>query len=155
MCRVESVIVGEDFKCGYAEEQITALELSGVFSSMGRDVSVDIVPPVMDEEDHIRISSTRIRELISQGQVAKANRLSGSAYRYDLAGHEFARTQEGYVTAVTGSQRLPEGGTYLASLILSDGRARMCRIRIENSTLTLEDLPYKGVLKADSICIIS
>lgn len=144
MCRVNAVIVGEDFKCGNASEQVTAQELPSVFAQLGKgDVAVDIVPPVLDG-DRVRISSTRIRELVSQGLVAEANRLIGSPYRFDLLGSDLRREGEALAgKRAEGGQRLPADGSYLALLNTTGEVGIPCILEVEGDSfrITADGIP--------------
>lgn len=154
MCRVNAVIVGEDFRCGYAGNQITASEMSLAFESEGVSADVRIIPPVLDA-CRVRISSTRLRELLAQGDIAGVNRLAGSAYRYDLTENVFVR-QEGWYTstAVTG-QGLPGDGEYAAVLIFLNKSCEDCVLRVEGRKLYILSSAPLDRITADSIMISS
>lgn len=150
MCRVKAVIVGEDFKCGSPSDQITAKELSDAFHDEGCEVEVDVIPPVMDS-DHVRISSTHIRQLVSAGDIARANRLAGSPYRYDLASCQLERLGSCLVTQAVGTQRLPGEGIYAARLLLLDGSSIKGQLEIRHDCLSFRPLVDVDVARADSI----
>ena len=150
MCRVKAVIVGEDFKCGSPSDQITAKELSDAFHDEGCEVEVDVIPPVMDS-DHVRISSTHIRQLVSAGDIARANRLAGSPYRYDLVSCRFERLGSCLVTQAVGTQRLPGDGIYAARLLLLDGSSIKGRLEIRHDCLSFRPEADVDVARADSI----
>lgn len=154
MCRVNAVIVGEDFRCGYAGNQITASEMSLVFENDGVSADVMIIPPVLDA-GRVRISSTRLRKLLAQGDIAAVNRLAGSAYRYDLTENVFVR-QEGWYTsmAVTG-QGLPGDGEYNAVLIFLNKSSEDCVLKVVGRKLFIRSSAPLDRITADSIMILS
>ena len=152
MCRVKTVIVGEDFKCGSPSGQVTALQLSDVFRSYGCEVNVDIIPPVMDRNG-TRISSTHIRQLVSQGELKLAMSLAGSPYRYDLSDNSFRKTGDSYVTTPVSTQRLPEDGQYPGELILLTGEKVKCTVSLLNDSISIKPVIDTDLVKADSILI--
>ena len=114
MCRVKAVIVGEDFKCGAPSSQVTAEELGREFASIGYDVDVDIRPAVMGD-DQMRISSTRLREMIRTGDMDSVSRVSGRPYTIDLQGIRQERGSKGlFMKRSAFSQLLPPEGRYRA-----------------------------------------
>ena len=152
MCRVRAVIVGEDFKCGSPSDQITARELSDAFHESGCDVDILVIAPVMDS-DHVRISSTHIRQLVSSGDISRANRLAGSPYRYDLADNSLSQMGSCLVTQAVGTQRLPADGCYASRLILLDGTSLKGRLEVRAHCLSFCPEVECTVSSADSICI--
>lgn len=154
MCRVNAVIVGEDFRCGYAGNQITASEMSLAFESEGVSADVMIIPPVLDA-GRVRISSTRLRKLLAQGDIAAVNRLAGSAYRYDLTENVFVRQDGWYTsTAVTG-QGLPGDGEYNAVLIFLNKSSEDCVLKVAGRKLFIRSSAPLDRITADSIMILS
>ena len=114
MCRVKAVIVGEDFKCGAPSSQVTAEELGREFASIGYDVDVDIRPAVMGD-DQMRISSTRLREMIRTGDMDSVSRVSGRPYTIDLQGIRQEKGSKGlFMKRSAFSQLLPPEGRYRA-----------------------------------------
>lgn len=73
------ICCGEDFRFGKGAEGDTAL-LSTLCAKHGAELV--IVPPVEDSEG--KISSTRIRAAIEEGNIELANRLLGREYQYTL-----------------------------------------------------------------------
>ncbi len=114
MCRVKAVIVGEDFKCGAPASRITAEELGREFASIGFDVDVDIRPSVMGD-DQMRISSTRLREMIRTGDMDGVSRVSGRPYSLDLSAADTEEGKGGLIMKRSSfSQLLPPDGRYRA-----------------------------------------
>lgn len=154
MCRVNAVIVGEDFRCGYAGNQITAGELSRAFECEGVAADVRIIPPVLDT-GRVRISSTRLRELLAQGDIAGVNRLAGSAYRYDLTDNVFVSDGGWYNSMAVTGQGLPGDGIYRALLILMNKSCEDCILRIEEKKLVIRSSYPLDRNGADSIMFLS
>lgn len=154
MCRVEAVIVGEDFRCGSPSDQIAACELSDAFASSGVHVEVLVIPPVEDDS-HIRISSTHIRTLVSQGDFATVCELSGQPYEFDLMDNSFIRTGSGFRTQNVTGQRLPADGRYRASVVLLDGREVESTLLIDRDGLLISPIEDIDLVKADTIRIFS
>lgn len=73
--RASSVHVGPNFRFGYRQSGDTE-----VLEELGKQegFSVEVVP--MLQVRHDRVSSTRIRELLTEGKVHKANRLLGRPF---------------------------------------------------------------------------
>ena len=131
MCRVNAVIVGEDFRCGYAGNQITASEMSLAFESEGVSADVMIIPPVLDA-GRVRISS-----------------------RYDLTENVFVRQDGWYTsTAVTG-QGLPGDGEYNAVLIFLNKSSEDCVLKVVGRKLFIRSSAPLDRITADSIMILS
>lgn len=68
----QHLVVGHDFRFGYRGEG-TAEKLAGYCG--GHGMGSDIIPPV--KVDGVTVSSTRIRALVSEGDMAGAERLLG------------------------------------------------------------------------------
>ena len=113
-----------------------------------------LIPPVLDA-GRVRISSTRLRKLLAQGDIAAVNRLAGSAYRYDLTENVFVR-QEGWYTstAVTG-QGLPGDGEYNAVLIFLNKSSEDCVLKVAGRKLFIRSSAPLDRITADSIMILS
>ena len=103
------------------------------------------------DSDHVRISSTHIRQLVSAGDIARANRLAGSPYRYDLVSCRFERLGSCLVTQAVGTQRLPGDGIYAARLLLLDGSSIKGRLEIRHDCLSFRPEADVDVARADSI----
>jgi riboflavin kinase/FMN adenylyltransferase len=74
--RAEALVEGEDFRFGARRRgDVRLLDTL----CRGDGISLDVVPPVLDGGR--AVSSSRLRELISAGDVAEAARLSTAAYR--------------------------------------------------------------------------
>lgn len=115
------VCCGGDFRFGRSAEGDVArlIELCGP-----RGIEVDVVPEVMLGGE--RVSSTKIRALLSDGEVESAAALLGRTFGYELtvvSGKKLGRT----IDCPTINQKLPDGfitprlGVY-ASTAITDGK---------------------------------
>ena len=145
MCRVKAVIVGEDFKCGAPSSQVTAEELGREFASIGYDVDVDIRPAVMGD-DQMRISSTRLREMIRTGDMDSVSRVSGRPYTIDLQGIMQEKGSKGlFMKRSAFSQLLPPEGRYRAEYAGSPAALE----------ITPEAVILEGEGKGDTVSILT
>jgi riboflavin kinase/FMN adenylyltransferase len=118
--RADLVIVGENFRFGARAAGDTA-----ALESLGAELGFDVQAlPLVSGEDADAWSSTRIREAISEGDVASAtlmlgrpHRLEGVVVRGDQRGREL-----GYPTAnldVTRDLAIPPDGVYAGWLVVA------------------------------------
>ncbi len=130
------LVVGHDFRCGYRLDT----DIDGIRSFFaGSDVDVVAVDPVADGAP---VSSTRIRELIVSGDVARAGALLGRPYSLDVANeeveHDGARS---YIVKgernllLESRQLLPPPGPYRAEIGTGVSDGELERI---GSEVTLE-----------------
>lgn len=119
---LRTVAVGEDWRFGHRRAGDVPLleEEAGK-----RGFRLVAVPPVMFEGD--RISSTRIRQAIHDGNLDEAARMLGRRYAVSgpvLAGDQLGR-QIGFPTAnlATGNLQLPPGGVWAVRASHADGRS--------------------------------
>ncbi len=118
--RARALVEGEDFHFGARRRGDVGL-LGTLCHQDG--IPLDVVPPVLDAGRPV--SSSRLRELISAGDVAAAARLLTSAYRITgtvVAGARRGRTL-GFPTANLAeiATLLPGNGVYAAVAVLPDG----------------------------------
>lgn len=111
------IITGFDHKTGSDMKQLEATEQYEAIH----------VPQVSD--GGLKISSTRIRDAINQGNIEKANALLG--YSYEMTGlvvHGFARGRQlGYPTAnlvIKDYIRIPPAGVYTVDVLIQGERHR-------------------------------
>ena len=116
-----AVICGYDFHFGCRAAGDVSL-LAGLCNQRG--IELDIVPAVLVDGE--RVSSTRIRALLGQGDVETAGKLLGRAFGYDFTvvhGKRLGRT----IDSPTINQRLPDSfvslrhGVY-AAVAFAEGR---------------------------------
>ncbi|HUX50123.1 MAG TPA: FAD synthetase family protein [Spirochaetia bacterium] len=93
--RPQLVVLGKDFRCGHKNDtDATAVE---ELLSHQR-VQVDVVEPIAD--DGYRVSSTRIRAAIQNGDFHTARRLLGVEYFVSLTGTSAGLTADSYAVSV-------------------------------------------------------
>lgn len=149
MCRVKAVVVGEDFKCGTPNSQVTAKELEKEFESTGNSVDVFIRETIMD--DQVRISSTLLRQMIQKGDLDGVKRLSGRPYIIDLVGKTIVNNNSLTFATSSINQVLPPFGTYKALLKLKSGNSIACKVTIDESKLMID----KNEKDVESLSIIT
>ncbi len=125
-----SVVIGHDFHFGKARAGNAAL-LTEMGSALGFEVIE--IPPVAEGE--ITVSSTAVRKLVGDGDVAGAQRLLGRPHEArglvvmgDGRGREM-----GYPTAnvnVAPEILLPDNGVYAGSYVFPDGTVRTAAISV-------------------------
>jgi riboflavin kinase/FMN adenylyltransferase len=109
---VRGVVVGSTFRFGHGREGDVTL-MARVFEEAG--VALRAVENTKDEKDE-RISSTRIRELIANGDVPSADHLLGHAY--ELRGKVVAGSGRGHgmgfptANIAVPEKLLPKDGVY-------------------------------------------
>ncbi len=118
---VRTIAVGEDWRFGHHRSgDVTFLEQEAA----RRGFKLEAVPPVMHDGD--RISSTRIRQAIRDGNLDAADQMLGRPYTVNgtvVEGRKLGRTI-GFPTANlnTGEAQLPPDGVWAVRALLPDGR---------------------------------
>lgn len=129
---VRYVSVGEDFHFGHRRTG-TAADLKAIASSYGIDVEIVSLEKCQGE----RISSSLIRQSLSSGEIAQANRLLGRSYTLIgtvVKGQQLGRTI-GFPTAnlqLPEDKFLPKHGVY--------------SVRVCSSSLASLAVPQSGVM---------
>lgn len=106
------ISVGENFRFGY-QRQGTAETLSAIAAQFGITVNI----ATLQKKEHQRISSSRIREALSEGKIKLANELLGRPYMLSgtvITGEQRGRTI-GFPTAnlaVPRNKLIPRYGVY-------------------------------------------
>ena len=118
---VRTIAVGEDWRFGHNRSGDVAFLAN---EAKPRGFQLEAVPPVMFEGD--RISSTRIRQAIRDGNLTAAAGMLGRPYSVSgevNAGDQLGRTI-GFPTAniPTGDAQLPPGGVWAVRVSGVDGR---------------------------------
>jgi riboflavin kinase/FMN adenylyltransferase len=137
------VVVGETFRFGH-EQRGDALALARLGETLG--FTVRAVPAVLD--DGRPVSSSRIREALTEGDVARAASLLGRPYSVEgpvVEGDRRGRTI-GVPTANVdaGDVLLPGHGVYAGTCRLDDGRSRLAVVNVgrrptfDGRTVTVE-----------------
>lgn len=120
---VRTIAVGEDWRFGHNRSGDTNfLEQEAT----RRGFKLEAVPPVMHDGE--RISSSRIRQAIRDGNLDAAEQMLGRPYTVSgtvCEGKKLGRTL-GFPTAnlVTGEAQLPPDGVWAVTARLADGRPR-------------------------------
>lgn len=118
---LRTIAVGEDWRFGHKRAgDVSLLQRE----AEKRGFRLEAVPPVMFDGD--RISSTRIRQAIHDGNLDEAARMLGRHYTVSgpvVAGDQLGR-QLGFPTAniATGNLQLPPGGVWVVRVSHADGR---------------------------------
>lgn len=122
---VHAIVIGYDHRFGRNREGDL-----GLLKQLGEihDIRVEEIPA--HEVDHMKVSSTKIRQALLAGDVAKAGELLGYAYPLSgvvVKGDQLGRTL-GYPTAniaaVDPDKLIPADGVYAVEVQLKDGRQR-------------------------------
>ncbi len=125
-CNIKALICGFDYHYGQFGK--------GDIESLKRDADFEVVVIDAVSDNEGKISSTRITNLIEEGEVHKAEELLGYAYRvegYVVHGNAKGRTI-GYPTAnvsVPSEYLEPKGGVY-ACFALIDGKKYKAMVNI-------------------------
>lgn len=118
---VRTIAVGEDWRFGHHRGGDVPF-LEG--QAAARGFKLEAVPPLMHDGD--RISSTRIRQAIRDGNLDDAEIMLGRSYSVTgtvVAGNQLGRTI-GFPTANldTGEAQLPPDGVWAVRALLPEGR---------------------------------
>jgi riboflavin kinase/FMN adenylyltransferase len=118
---IRTIAVGEDWRFGHNRSgDVSFLEKQAVLHGF----KLEAVPPVMHDGE--RISSTRIRQAIRDGNFQAAEQMLGRPYSVAgtvVTGKKLGRTL-GFPTAnlATGEAQLPPDGVWAVQTLLPDGR---------------------------------
>jgi len=110
--RPQLVVLGKDFRCGHKNDT----DATAVKELLAHQrVHVDAVEPVLD--DGYRVSSTRIRAAIQNGDLHTARRLLGAEYLLSLIGTSAQLTANGFaVTIGSLKQVVPARGMFQVTM---------------------------------------
>ena len=118
---VKTIAVGEDWRFGHHRSgDVNFLQQEAA----KRGFKLEAVSPVMHDGE--RVSSTRIRQAIRDGNLATAEQMLGRPYSVSgkvTEGKKLGRTL-GFPTAnlTTGEAQLPPDGVWAVRVLLPDGR---------------------------------
>lgn len=138
------VFVGADFRFGHRNRGDVAL-LTDLGSSLGFEVR--LIDEVLADQDHV-VSSTLVRNLLSEGRVREATRLLGrppAVRGIVVHGQERGRAM-GYPTANLSQSHegfIPADGIYAARLTVDD-RTMPAAVSVGNNP-TFDGVPDKQV----------
>lgn len=145
----KAIVVGEDFHFGHQRRGNVEL-----LATMGAELGFDIVPlelvgtdgrPAADAAD--RVSSTAIRKLLRDGDLARANELLGRPHEVrGTVGHGDKRARDlGFPTAnvnVPDEICLPRDGIFAGWYLRPDGRPRPAAISLGRRPTFYDAQPY-------------
>lgn len=119
-CNMKFLFVGQDFRCGYNGN--TGIKEVKDFSNE-KNISLVVIDTVSIQG--IRVSSSAIREAVSQGKMKYAEQLLGRPYVIDGTNLDWTYTiRKGvytfFVDVKAVTQVLPPEGKYNVSVLLSD-----------------------------------
>jgi riboflavin kinase/FMN adenylyltransferase len=115
------MVVGTDFSLGH-----NRMGNVSFLQEYGREHSIQVVPVELEEAERARISSTRIRSLVSEGQISEANELLG--HPVVVSGMVIRGDQRGRRLGFPTANLLPE----LHKLVPADG-IYAARVQIEGT----------------------
>ena len=98
---IRAMIVGTDFSLGH-----NRMGNVPFLQEYGREHSIRIMPVELEEAERARISSTRIRSLVSEGQITEANELLG--HSVVVSGVVIQGDQRGRLLGFPTANLLPE-----------------------------------------------
>lgn len=130
-CRLEYVVIGENFSCGY-RARFTARRIEAWFT--GSPTAVDIVPSVTSGD--IRVSSSLVREAVASGNMNVATELLGRPFTLDLESVQSEKDDRFVYVKTDGIvQILPPPGLYEVACAGHDGRLSTTQMWIEDDRL--------------------
>jgi riboflavin kinase/FMN adenylyltransferase len=143
LCMPKVLVVGEDFRCGNPVSCAGPNELCEYLNGRGQ-VDV-IVPPLKRRADGMVVSSTLVRNCLSEGNLDVVREMLGRPYGLDLTRYSF-KFQDGCLEYRTLSmqQMLPETGRYAAELLSEDGEKTNVTVRLTEDTLSILLDGWKG-----------
>ena len=98
---IRAMVVGTDFSLGHNRMGNVAF-----LQEYGREYAIRVVPVELEEAERARISSTRIRSLVSEGQITEANELLG--HSVVVSGVVIRGDQRGRLLGFPTANLLPE-----------------------------------------------
>jgi len=118
--RVQKLVVGYDHRFG--SDQISTFD---DYVQIGQELGVEIIACTPFSTADLTVSSSKIRTLLLQGDVIRANELLGSPYVMNgvvISGNQIGR-KIGFPTAnlqLDVSKLIPKGGVYAVDVLLRD-----------------------------------
>lgn len=144
------LVVGKDFRFGR-----NALGDSTLLEKLCREKAIDL--EVFDEvadENHVRISSSRIRELIKEGRIEEAERLLGHDYlleavvlntsKSDSTGIVELKIPEGLIRPQNGAFEAEERNLNIRGRLILDREARLITQPVQLAPGTYVHLKLSG-----------
>jgi riboflavin kinase / FMN adenylyltransferase len=159
--QAKRISVGEDFRFGY-QRKGTAEDLKTIAAQLGTEVLINSLKTC----DHDRISSSRIRQALAQGDLEQVNSMLGRSYSLlgtVIQGQQLGRIL-GFPTAnllLPSEKLLPRFGVYCVQVSLEDSTILPgvmnigCRPTVEGNQPTVEVhlLDWKGDLYGQTLSV--
>lgn len=126
-CHMKYLVEGVDFKCGY--KGATGIDEIKSWTKIN-SVSADFIEPVIyktESGESIRISSSSIRTMISEGKIQIVNMLLGRNYEIDL--NDFSEPK-------SCIQVLPKNGKYEITVLYNDGTDKNVKIDFDDNIIS-------------------
>jgi riboflavin kinase/FMN adenylyltransferase len=102
--------IGSDFRCGYRMDT-DAARIKALNGEAG--IPTDVVEPIADGGQTLRISSSRIRAAISLGELSRAAAMLGRNVEFDFTGLESGVRSGGRFYGTAAAHRvIPAAGRY-------------------------------------------
>jgi riboflavin kinase/FMN adenylyltransferase len=147
-CAVDYLVLGKNFRCGYrldtGAEDVRAMMLEA-------GIKTEVLAPVMESGQPV--SSSRIRQAVSRGDLAGAARLLGRNLEIDLS--EIPVQQKGEYEsydAVSASRIVPPDGTYRILLYGADlGAGNEAEITIDNGKILIPAVSGGNTFSAERV----
>ncbi|HZJ87803.1 MAG TPA: FAD synthetase family protein [Sphaerochaeta sp.] len=137
ICTVKMMVVGADFRCGVAGSSAGPVQLQEHLAQLAPGASVE-VPPFVTTTDGVHVSSTQVRQKLSQGALDKVQSLLGRPYELDLAAYPSKSTADGLLYRTRSfAQLLPPLGEYSACLTNQEGKSVGATAIFESEQLRL------------------
>ena len=168
--KAKEISVGSDFRFGY-QRKGTAEDLKNIAHSFGIKVYINLLHKYSDDDRPVRVSSSLIRQALSEGNIGLANTMLGRPYSLIgtvVTGQQLGRTI-GFPTAnleIGAEKFLPRYGVYSVDVFLGQTMLKGvmnigCRPTVAGEAPTIEvhllnwsgDL-YGQTLKVDLIKFI-
>ncbi len=140
---IQYLALGDDFRMGHnGKLDITGIQNYFFQYEKNQDAlchtEIEVIPAVMIGGK--RVSSSRLRDAVRQGNVEEYARLTGRAYTLKLSQNQTLRPGE--------KIQFPPGGTYLATAL--DANGKMCR-KTDIVQITPEGIVKTAIANADRI----
>lgn len=161
LLQAQRISVGQDFRFGYKRSG-TAKDLKAYAEKFGTEVLIASLKTCLDD----RISSSRIRQALANGDMEQVNQMLGRSYSLMgpvVKGQQIGRTI-GFPTAnllLPPEKLLPRFGVYCVKVSLEDGITLPgvmnigCRPTVEgeNPTIEVHLLDWKGDLYEKTLTV--
>ena len=122
LCRLEAMVVGEDFRCGVPTSSVGSVQLPEHLNRLSPGSFVEIPPFVLTKDGEIT-SSSLVRKKLLEGALEGVQSMLGRPYTLDLVSITPISALEGLLYRTESfNQLLPNEGVYDATLGYADSR---------------------------------